>query len=86
MSFIYIDGCYLFFSSIMFRERDPQEKLKAIWTVCNSLPEANKNNLRYLIKFLYELTKHSDVNKMSSHNLAIAIGPSLFWSSGESME
>ncbi|KAI2799563.1 hypothetical protein RDWZM_007581 [Blomia tropicalis] len=67
-------------------ERDPQEKLKAIWTVCNSLPEANKNNLRYLIKFLYELTKHSDVNKMSSHNLAIAIGPSLFWSSGESME
>ena len=68
------------------RQREEQEKLRSIWTVVNSLPEANKNNLRYLMKFLHKLTDRCAENKMSSQNLAIAIGPSLLWSNGESME
>lgn len=67
-------------------QREEQEKLRSIWTVVNSLPEANKNNLRYLMKFLHKLTDRCAENKMSSQNLAIAIGPSLLWSNGESMD
>ncbi|OTF69921.1 RhoGAP-like protein [Euroglyphus maynei] len=68
------------------KESDPNERLKSIWTICTKLPEANRDNLCYLMKFLHELTKYSELNKMSSQNLAIALGPSLLWSEGDSYE
>ena len=39
-------------------------------------------NIQYLIKMLAELTKKSDVNKMTTSNLSIVIGPSLLWKTG----
>jgi len=39
-------------------------------------------NIQYLVKMLAELTKKSDVNKMTTSNLGIVIGPSLLWKSG----
>ena len=39
-------------------------------------------NIQYLVKMLAELTKKSDVNKMTTNNLGIVIGPSLLWKSG----
>ncbi|UXI15077.1 hypothetical protein NH340_JMT01020 [Sarcoptes scabiei] len=68
------------------KESDQNERLKAIWKVCNALPDANRENLCFLLKFLNELTKHCEKNKMSSQNLAIAIGPSLLWSRGDSFD
>lgn len=50
-----------------------------MWTVVDKMPDDYKANLCFLIKFFQELTKNHQVNKMSSQNLAIAIGPSLFW-------
>ena len=38
------------------------------------------------MKFLHELTKYSELNKMTSQNLAIALGPSLLWSERDSCE
>lgn len=62
------------------RITEGQEKLKALWTVVQKLPKYNLDNLAYLVKFLKELCKHQDVNKMSPANIAIVIGPNLLWS------
>ncbi|CAG2115838.1 unnamed protein product, partial [Medioppia subpectinata] len=58
---------------------DTDARLQALWKVCNKLPKANHDNLRYMIKFLSKISNNSDSNKMSSQNLAIAISPSLIW-------
>lgn len=58
---------------------DSDTRLQTLWKVLNSLPEANFNNVRYIIKFLAKLASNSEVNKMSSHNLAIVITPNLIW-------
>jgi len=62
------------------RVSDNQEKLQSLWNVVQKLPSANRENLRYLIKFLRKLSDHQDVNKMSSPNIAIVLGPNLLWS------
>ncbi|KAG8196175.1 hypothetical protein JTE90_007904 [Oedothorax gibbosus] len=60
-------------------EPDHDTRLKALWSVVNSLPETHFKNLRYLIKFLSRLCQNSDLNKMSIQNVAIVIGPNLIW-------
>jgi hypothetical protein len=54
--------------------------LKALNEMVQRLPEANRENLRYLIKFLAALTRNQDVNKMTPQNIAIVIAPNLMWS------
>lgn len=63
---------------------DIDTRLQALWKVCNKLPKANFDNMRYLVKFLAKLSNNCDSNKMSSQNLAIAISPSLIWPQQES--
>lgn len=63
--------------------RDHDQKLNALWVVLQQLPEANKNNLRYLICFLSKLAENSEVNKMKSSNIAIVVGPNLLWNNLE---
>ncbi|KAF8769958.1 Rho GTPase-activating protein 44 like protein [Argiope bruennichi] len=60
-------------------EPDHDARLRALWSVVNSLPETHLRNLRYLIKFLARLCQNSEVNKMSVQNVAIVIGPNLIW-------
>ena len=48
------------------------------------LPSNVVINIQYLVKMLAELTKKSDVNKMTTSNLGIVIGPSLLWKIGGS--
>ena len=55
-------------------------RLQALWSVVQKLPEANRDNLRYLVKFLACLCRNQDVNKMSPQNVAIVIAPNLIWS------
>jgi hypothetical protein len=62
------------------RLQDNQERLQALWKVVQNLPDQNRENLRYLVKFLKRLSDHQDVNKMSPANIAIVIGPNLLWS------
>ncbi|CAB3998919.1 rho GTPase-activating 44-like isoform X2 [Paramuricea clavata] len=60
------------------RERD--DRLQKLWTVVSQLPKANKDNLRYLIKFLAKIEQNSEIGKMNAHNLAIVMAPNLIWS------
>lgn len=60
-------------------ETDHDSRLRALWSVLNSLPDAYFKNLRYLIKFFAKLCQNSEMNKMSVQNVAIVIGPNLIW-------
>ncbi|XP_060946643.1 rho GTPase-activating protein 17b isoform X3 [Limanda limanda] len=62
---------------------DPDKRLQALWVTCNNLPKTHKANLRYLVKFLAKLAQDSDVNKMSTNNIAIVLGPNLLWAKAE---
>ncbi|XP_034247836.1 rho GTPase-activating protein 44-like isoform X2 [Thrips palmi] len=55
-------------------------RLQALWSVVQKLPEANRDNLRFLVKFLSALCRNQDVNKMSPQNVAIVMAPNLIWS------
>jgi hypothetical protein len=68
----------------IFRIQSSSEaRLQALKLVVNKLPPANFDNLRYLIKFLFELSRNQDVNKMSPQNIAIVIAPNLIWSQAD---
>ncbi|XP_072549783.1 rho GTPase-activating protein 17b isoform X2 [Salminus brasiliensis] len=62
---------------------DPDKRLQALWVTCDSLPKANKANLRYLVKFLAKLAQDSEVNKMTPSNISIVLGPNLLWAKTE---
>lgn len=61
-----------------------QLRLNAVWEAIHLLPDANYQNLRYLIKFLSTLTQNQSTNKMTPSNLAIVIAPNLLWAADES--
>lgn len=61
-------------------------RLQALWSVVQKLPEANRDNLRYLVKFLAALCRNQDMNKMSPQNVAIVIAPNLIWSPTNSQD
>lgn len=54
--------------------------LSALWNVVYSLPQANLDNLHYLVKFLASLASNKHSNKMTPQNLAIVIAPNIIWS------
>ncbi|XP_023805203.1 rho GTPase-activating protein 17 isoform X4 [Oryzias latipes] len=62
---------------------DPDKRLQALWVVCDKLPKNNRNNLRYLVKFLAKLAQDSEANKMTPSNIAIVLGPNLLWAKTE---
>nr|XP_014265240.2 rho GTPase-activating protein 17 isoform X2 [Maylandia zebra] len=62
---------------------DPDKRLQALWVVCDKLPKNNKNNLRYLVKFLAKLAQESEQNKMTPSNISIVLGPNLLWAKTE---
>jgi len=60
---------------------DTQERFDAIWNLLQheNLPRDNYRNIQYLFRFLHEVTKYEDKNKMSASNLAIVITPNVIW-------
>lgn len=48
--------------------------------VLQKLPDDNYKLLKYILKFLCQITDRKDLNKMTSSNLAIVFGPNLLWS------
>ncbi|CAB3223977.1 unnamed protein product [Arctia plantaginis] len=77
---------YRLYETFMIASRQPTEqtRLNALWEAIHLLPEANFQNLRYLIKFLSTLTQNQSTNKMTPSNLAIVIAPNLLWAADES--
>ncbi|XP_032519000.2 rho GTPase-activating protein 92B [Danaus plexippus] len=76
---------YRLYENFILASRHPTEqaRLNALWEAIHLLPEANFNNLRYLIKFLSALTQNQSTNKMTPSNLAIVIAPNLLWAADE---
>nr|CAB3222840.1 rho GTPase-activating protein 17 [Phallusia mammillata] len=56
------------------------DKLQEIWTIIDKLPEENKANFRYLIKFCAVIAEHQELNKMSPLNISLVLTPNLLWS------
>lgn len=56
-----------------------EQRIEALNNVLRQLPIANYDNLRYLTKFLAELSKNPQT-KMTTSNIAIVIAPNLLWS------
>ena len=72
--------CFFF----IFRIQSSSEaRLQALRLVISKLPQANFDNLRYLIKFLSELSRNQEVHKMTPQNIAIVIAPNLIWSQAD---
>ncbi|CAG9786264.1 unnamed protein product [Diatraea saccharalis] len=77
---------YRLYENFIAASRQPSEqaRLNALWEAIHLLPDANFQNLRYLIKFLSALTQNQSTNKMTPSNLAIVIAPNLLWAADES--
>ena len=59
------------------QERDPNKRVRYIRHLISCLPKVNRATLKTLIQFLGRVEKHSEVNKMASHNLATVFAPNL---------
>ncbi|XP_059610489.1 rho GTPase-activating protein conundrum [Phlebotomus argentipes] len=56
----------------------PEDQGKALSVLCLLLPHENRNTLRALLDFLRTVVALQSINKMSNHNVATIIAPSLF--------
>ena len=68
---------------ILRTQSSSEARQQALKVVVNKLPQANFDNLQYLIKFLSELSRNQEVNKMTPQNIAIVIAPNLIWSQAD---
>lgn len=62
----------------LFIEIPPPDQYKAISVLCLLLPHENRNTLRAFLTFLKNVVDMQSVNKMSQHNVATIMAPSLF--------
>ncbi|XP_062983427.1 arf-GAP with Rho-GAP domain, ANK repeat and PH domain-containing protein 1 isoform X2 [Elgaria multicarinata webbii] len=62
---------------------DEKEKVSRYRRLLNSLPAVNRATLKALINHLYRVQCSSDMNQMTTHNLAIVFGPTLFQTDGK---
>ncbi|XP_015672341.1 arf-GAP with Rho-GAP domain, ANK repeat and PH domain-containing protein 1-like [Protobothrops mucrosquamatus] len=62
---------------------DLAERISRYRRLLNSLPVVNKATMKALINHLYRIQCFSDENQMTTHNLAIVFGPTLFQTDGK---
>ncbi|XP_052450261.1 protein FAM13A-like [Carassius gibelio] len=62
----------------VFKDSQKEELNQAVRTVLNSLPEEHFNVLCYLMFFLSRVAAESHLNLMTSKNLSVVFGPSIF--------
>lgn len=70
-----------------FRTAQQTEDLRIaeLKQVLTQLPEKNRNTLQYISHFLTKIRSHSEVNLMSSNNLAIVFSPNILAKKDASM-
>lgn len=61
------------------------DKVEALKSVLQSIPRTNYIIIHYLMKFLKEISTHSEINKMAASNLGIVFGPTLMRNKEESL-
>lgn len=64
--------------SSLFADIPPPDQYKAMSVLCLLLPHENRNTLRAFLQFLKCVIANQQCNKMSKHNVATIIAPSLF--------
>ncbi|XP_033296342.2 rho GTPase-activating protein 9 isoform X3 [Orcinus orca] len=57
---------------------ESEQCLSQIQELISSMPKPNHDTLQYLLEHLCRVIAHSDKNRMTSHNLGIVFGPTLF--------
>ncbi|XP_067553194.1 rho GTPase-activating protein 9 isoform X3 [Pseudorca crassidens] len=57
---------------------ESEQRLSQIQELISSMPKPNHDTLQYLLEHLCRVIAHSDKNRMTSHNLGIVFGPTLF--------
>ncbi|XP_053162317.1 arf-GAP with Rho-GAP domain, ANK repeat and PH domain-containing protein 1 isoform X2 [Hemicordylus capensis] len=62
---------------------DTEEKIAQYRRLLSSLPAVNRATVKVLINHLYRVQRFSDMNQMTTHNLAIVFGPTLFQTDGQ---
>lgn len=74
-----IDSSNLIESSSLYLADSKEEELNhAVRMILNSLPEEHFNVLCYLLYFLSRVAAESHLNLMTSKNLSIVFGPTIF--------
>src|SRR3990167_6116654 len=62
------------------------ERVSFVSKLIRTLPLCNKTILGYIAEFLFKLSRNSDVNRMTTSNLAICFGPALMRKEVEDMK
>jgi hypothetical protein len=62
-----------------------QERVDEICNIINNLPADITLNIQYLVKFLSELSSKAEETKMTPHNIAICLGPTILWNDRSSL-
>jgi len=66
--------------------KDDKAQLQVIKAIIDSLPKENRFILSKLLHLFFMLSLHESVTKMSAHNLAVVMGPTIMRPSGESFD
>eukprot|EP00007_Cunea_sp_BSH-02190019_P009112 CAMPEP_0174244328 /NCGR_PEP_ID=MMETSP0417-20130205/34944_1 /TAXON_ID=242541 /ORGANISM="Mayorella sp, Strain BSH-02190019" /LENGTH=699 /DNA_ID=CAMNT_0015324001 /DNA_START=33 /DNA_END=2129 /DNA_ORIENTATION=+ len=68
-----------FYDRFLSAESIPEKSLRLAYyrSLVASLPEHNRNLLRYTVEFLRDVSQHADENKMTATNLATVVGPNI---------
>jgi len=56
-----------------------ERRREAIDSILSALPQSQRHNLHYILKFLQLVAKNSSINKMNPANLSIVMAPNLIW-------
>ncbi|XP_049879401.1 rho GTPase-activating protein 12-like isoform X2 [Pectinophora gossypiella] len=60
-----------------------ESKIKEFRDIVHSLPQCNRETLKFLLEHLLRVTQFSERNRMHTANLAIVFGPTLLWAPAE---
>ena len=61
------------------------QRVPEIRNIINTLPAEIQLNVQYVVKFLTELSSRFKETKMTPHNIAICLGPTLLWNDRTSL-
>ncbi|XP_008113277.1 rho GTPase-activating protein 9 isoform X3 [Anolis carolinensis] len=56
---------------------DSKDKVVKLVGLIQSLPQPNRDTLRYILEHLRKVMEHSDANRMTTQNIGIVFGPTL---------
>jgi hypothetical protein len=69
-----------------YREDQIDEMLVELQAIVKQLHENSRKTLKYVCEFMHQIAQHKEVNKMSSSNVAMCVGPDLMKPPVDSIE